>query len=192
MGSVGIRSGKLKFGVATARQKFLRLTSREKLLIILVLGVVAYYWIDNHTSRQSRTWSQVKLANGAAATQQSLLNEEPKVRALWEAAIAEIPMEELPTRDEVQGKLDQLVRNYAGSTRFNLRAQKPEIGDPLTFHTFQLDVSRIGHEPLMQLIDEIQTGLPYVTLLGTTIRIAGSDGAQLNATFKLRAIEYTK
>lgn len=183
---------KVNRAIAVTRQRFLRLSSREKVLILLVMGVLFYYWASNHFSRQSRLWSDIGLANITAASQQQLIDEEPSVRVEWEKAIDNVVVEDLPTRGEVQGRLDEIARRYTAGGRFSFRPQNSEVGDPLSFHSFQLEVNRIDHGTLMKLIDEVQTGLPYVTLLGTTIRVAGSSGAELNATFKFRSIEYTK
>ena len=114
---------------ALARQKFLRLTSREKVLILLVVGVVFYYWFSNHMERQDVVWKNINIANFTGSSQQAEIDEEPSVRAIWETAVAEVPVGELLTREEVEGNLDEMLRRYATGNRFSCLLYTSDAAD---------------------------------------------------------------
>lgn len=179
-----------KLNGALLKNRFFHLTGREKVLMLLVAGVVVYLWFSNQAERHDRLWSKIKILNHEANRQEEISGEGPESAIEYERAISEVNFEELPSRDDVNGLIDSLVRRY-GFLDFTLSPPVSDYGDPLSFHTFRLDIRKSDYQTLRNFTSELQSSLPYVTLLRTTIRAQASDRSRLNANFELRSIEYT-
>ncbi|MCH6257518.1 hypothetical protein MLD52_13235 [Puniceicoccaceae bacterium K14] len=175
---------------AMIRNRFFHLTAREKVLLLLVVGVVLYFWFTNQWERHDRMFSRISLLNHEGSRQAEVISEGPSSIQEYERAISEVNFEELPSREEANGFIDSLIRKY-GFQNFTLSDPASDYGAPLSFHTFRLDVRKADFETLIDFTHELQSTLTYVTLLKTTIKAQASDPSQLNANFELRSIEYT-
>lgn len=176
--------------VAVVRNRFFHLTAREKILLLLVICVVAYLWLSNLWERQDRVFAEISLLNHEANRQEEIIAEGPASVVEYERAISEVNFDELPSRDDADGLIDSLVRKF-GFNNFTLSEPDSDYGVPLSFHTFRLDVRKSDFYTLRDFTHELQTSLPNVTLLRTTIKAQASDPSLLNANFELRSIEYT-
>ena len=116
-------------------------------------------------------------------------NKETTVEQ-YNALIKDINLSELPSVNEVNARIDDLIRKY-GFADFKINTLRSSAGRPLSFHTFTIDLGKAKYNRLIDFTDEIKTNLPYVSLQQITIQAQRRTPQFLDVKLELKSIEYT-
>ncbi len=174
-----------------ARRGFFKMTMREKVLALLFAFALVLVWgswqLDRQTQLKERHWDASVVEDG----QQNWLNEEARHRATYEEQKSAIDLGDLPTRDEVSGQIDALVRRSGFST-FDFSEPRTEVGAEMNFHTFQLVVQKATYAKIKNFTKTIKAELPYLSLERVVIQAQERDDDYLNVRYVFKSIEYTK
>ncbi len=92
--------------------------------------------------------------------------------------------------NEVNARIDDLIRKY-GFGDFKINSPKSSAGNPLTFHTFTIDLGKANYNRLIEFTNDIKTNLPYVSLRQITIQAQRRTPEFLDVKLELKSIEYT-
>ncbi len=126
----------------------------------------------------------------AAKTQGDYLAELEVTAEQYNALIQDINLGELPSANEVNARIDDLIRKY-GFGDFKINSPRSNSGTPLTFHTFTIDLGKANYNRLIEFTNEIKTSLPYVSLQQITIQAQRRTPEFLDVKLELKSIEYT-
>lgn len=174
-----------------ARRGFFKMSMREKVLALLFAIALVLVWgtwqLDRQSLLKERHWDAGVVETG----QQNWLSEEPRHRATYESQKAAIDLDALPTRDEVSGQIDTLVRR-AGFSTFDFPPPRTEVGAEMNFHTFQLVVQKATYAKIKNFTKTIKAELPYLSLERVVIQAQERDDDFLNVRYVFKSIEYTK
>jgi len=180
----------LKSRMAQFKGTVFRLTLREKVLglifVIALLGVWASMQIERHLS-MAREYTEI---GNNLGVQRIVLDDRENIEARFNAKIAEIDLDALPTRDEVSASIDALVRKRG----FNFKTTPPKSdpGAPLTFHGYSASIEGANYEDLIAFTQELRETLPYVSLRRVVVQSQRSNDQLLDAKLELKSIEYTQ
>jgi hypothetical protein len=174
-----------------ARRAFFKMSMREKVLALLFALALALVWGSWQLDRQSLLNERHWEAGAAEDVQENWLSEEERYRATYESQKAAIDLEALPTREEVSGQIDALVRR-AGFSSFDFPPPRTEEGAEMNFHTFQLVVQKATYAKIKNFTKTIKAELPYLSLERVVIQAQERDDDFLNVRFVFKSIEYTK
>ncbi len=183
-------SNDFQYWIARVRIQFFRLSFREKLLIALFVGALLSVWFSTQMKRHGTAQFDIKLANSAARDQGTYLSQLETTEQDYNLLIQDINLGELPTVNEVNARIDDLIRRY-GFGDFKINTPKSNQGRPLTFHTFTIDLGKANYNKLIEFTNEIKTNLPYVSLRQITIQAQRRTPQFLDVKLELKSIEYT-
>ncbi len=181
---------KLEYWNGFLKLRFSRLSMREKTLALLFIIGIAGIWFTFQMERHSTVWSSITTAHNTARNQRIWLDNSEDTKAQFEALISDINLETLPKRDEVNATIDSMVRKY-GFTEFGISPPRTDVGIPLSFHSFTLDLKKASFEQVFDFTDEIKETLSYVGLREITIQAPRRTPHLLDAKINLKSIEYT-
>ncbi|MDQ8187341.1 hypothetical protein [Pelagicoccus sp. SDUM812002] len=184
-------ASRVSFGLVKARRGFFKMTMREKVLALLFTLALVLVWGSWQLERQSLLQDQHWDAGIVEAGQENWLNEEPRHRATYESQKSAIDLTSLPSRDEVSGQIDALVRRFGFST-FDFSEPRTEVGAEMNFHTFQLVVQKATYSRIKNFTKTIKAELPYLSLDRVVIQAQERDDDFLNVRYVFKSIEYTK
>ncbi len=186
-------SAAAKLGVwsVQARRHFFKMNMREKVLLLLFAFALVFVWFSWQFDRHAATQGSIAAAHRLDAEQKNMLSYEEGVRVSYEELISEINLEELPTKDEVAGQIDALVRR-AGFTAFDLGQARTEEGTGLNFHTFQLSVQKATYPQIKSFTASLKSELPYVSLERIVIQAQARDDQFVDTRYVLKSLEYAK
>ncbi len=177
--------------ILKTRRVFFKMTMREKILALLFAFALVLFWGGWLLERQSRLSDMHADADAEENTQQNWLGEEANFRAVYESQKNAIDLGALPTRDEVSGQIDSLVRRSGFST-FDFSEPRTEVGAEMNFHTFQLVVQKASYAKIKSFTKMIKAELPYLSLERVVIQAQERDDQFLNVRYVFKSIEYTK
>ncbi|MDQ8181815.1 hypothetical protein [Pelagicoccus sp. SDUM812005] len=184
-------AARLSVFLVKARRAFFKMTMREKVLALLFAFALALVWGSWQLDRQSLLKDKHWDASVVETSQQNWLDEEMRHRGTYESQKAEIDLGSLPTRDEVSGQIDSLVRR-AGFSTFDFPPPRTEVGAEMNFHTFQLVVQKATYSKIKNFTKTIKAELPYLSLERVVIQAQERDDDFLNVRYVFKSIEYTK
>lgn len=189
MASASIKND-FQYWIAFLRVRFFRLSMREKALTVLFVGALLGVWFSFQIERHGAVRSEIRIANSDARYQGSKLAEQADAADQYNALIEDINLGELPSVNEVNARIDDLIRKY-GFGDFKINSPKSSVGNPLTFHTFTIDLGKANYNRLIEFTNEIKTNLPYVSLRQITIQAQRRTPEFLDVKLELKSIEYT-
>ena len=178
------------YWVAFLRLRFFRLSFREQALLLLFVLVILVMWVSMQFDRHVATFDQIGLSHRVARNQAATIARGETTQEQFDALIAEIDLESLPSRDAVNGGLDAMVRKYG--FQFSMDQPKTDPGTPLSFHTYQMSIKKGGFPQLERFTNELKTALPYVSVRYIKMQADPRDQNAINASFELKSIEYTQ
>lgn len=182
--------GELQYWNQFVRLRFFRLSMREKALSILFICALLGAWFTFQVDRHGAARQAIRSANELAKEQGQWFAEQPDIEARYEAMLQNINLNELPSVEAVGASLDDLNRKY-GFADFKSSVPKTSPGNPLTFHTFTIDISKADYLKLIDFTNEIKSSLPYVSLRQIKIRAQPRTPQFLDVKLELKSIEYT-
>jgi len=189
MASASIKND-FQYWIAFLRVRFFRLSMREKALTVLFVGALLGVWFSFQIERHGAERADIKIANFAAKTQGEYLAQQAITAEEYNTLIQDINLGELPSVNEVNARIDDLIRKY-GFGDFKINSPKSSVGNPLTFHTFTIDLGKANYNRLIEFTNEIKTNLPYVSLRQITIQAQRRTPEFLDVKLELKSIEYT-
>jgi len=157
---------------------------------MLFVGALLGVWFSFQIERHGAARSEIRLANSAAKTQGDYLGQQGITADQYNALIEDINLGELPSVNEVNARIDDLIRKY-GFSDFKINSPRSSGGTPLTFHTFTIDLGKANYNRLIEFTNEIKTSLPYVSLRQITIQAQRRTPEFLDVKLELKSIEYT-
>lgn len=187
--SISVKSD-FQYWVAFLRIRFTRLSLREKALTILFIGALLGVWFSFQIERHGAARFDIKVANNVAKEQGDYLAQQVVTAEQYNALIKDINLGELPSANEVNARIDDLIRKY-GFGDFKINSPRSSAGRPLTFHTFTIDLGKANYNKLIEFTKEIKTNLPYVSLRQITIQAQRRTPQFLDVKLELKSIEYT-
>lgn len=173
------------------RRGFFKLSMREKALTLLFVLALLAVWFSWQIERQRTLSDQHDTARRVEIDQQLEINDGPGVREAYAMQISEIDLNSLPTKDEVSGQIDSLVRR-SGFSDFNFGQARTVQGADLRFHTFQLRIDKATYERIRSFTEMVKNELPYVSLERVVLQAQNRDDQFLDASFVFKSIEYIK
>lgn len=187
--SISLKSD-FQYWLAFLRVRFFRLSLREKVLTMLFVGALLGVWFSFQIERHGAARSEIRIANSAAKTQGDYLAQQVDTDNQYKALIEDINLGELPSVNEVNARIDDLIRKY-GFGDFKINSPRSSGGKPITFHTFTIDLGKANYNRLIEFTNEIKTSLPYVSLRQITIQAQRRTPEFLDVKLELKSIEYT-
>jgi hypothetical protein len=178
------------YWVAFARIRFFRLSMREKILMVLFIGALLGVWFSFQMERHGTARYDIRVANFTAQNQGKEIASQGTTAEQYNALIKDINLSKLPSVNEVNARIDDLIRKY-GFADFKINPPRSSVGRPLSFHTFTIDLGKANYNRLIEFTNEIKTSLPYVSLQQITIQAQRRTPQFLDVKLELKSIEYT-
>ena len=190
MASSSAKVGELQYWNAFARLRFSRLTFREKALSVMFVAALLGVWFTFQMDRHSAMLTEISAENRAAKLQGDIIAEEGLILDRYQAVLESVDLEKLPSVEEANAQVDNLVRRF-GFGNFKTSPPKSRYGQPLTFHTFTIDITKADYNKLIDFTNEIKSNLPYISLRQIKIQAERRTPQFLTVKLELESIEYT-
>jgi len=171
-----------------ARGWYFKRSMREKVLMLLFAFVLLALWYSWRVDRGVVLKAAHEDARRDENAQRLVLNDGPMVRNDYAYRIANIDLDALPSREEVSGQIDALVRR-SGFSDFDLGQPRTQQGADLRFHTFQLRVNKSTFERIESFERSVKRELPHVALERVVLQAQPRDDQFLDASFVFKSIE---
>jgi hypothetical protein len=174
----------------SAKPLFLGMSSREKILFLLILVVGAGFWALSLSGRFDQFSSHLKGLWAIDQNQRATLDEKEITEIAFAASLGNLDVEVLPNQNEVFGKIDTLITQFG--MEYKLDAPKRKVRDALSFNTYSLKINKTEYDTLMKFTQAVSDQFPYVNLDDLQIVPDRRNPRLLDARMRLSAIEFKK
>ena len=138
------------YWAAFARIRFFRLSMREKLLMVLFIGALLGVWFSFQMERHGTASYDIRVANFTAQNQGNEIATKETTAEQYNALIKDINLSELPSVNEVNARIDDLIRKYGfADFKINTPAMLEVQADPFPSHTFTIDLGKANYNRLI-------------------------------------------
>jgi len=166
---------------------FLTRAMREKMLMLLFVGLAAFIWLSSAVRR-----GRVFLADwrGTAielASQGKMLQDRARIEKQAEAAIKHLDPTKTLDGTRLNGELDAIGRQAGLSP--NIDSPTSTRTDQFTFHSTQITFQKADLEALLRFNDELAKRSPYLGLEWCSLTVDRANPRQLNAAFRVSSTE---
>ncbi len=160
---------------------------REKLLMVLFVGLGAVMWASNFSGRASRAWRDHRtVTNELAEQKQWLANREAIENAAVEAVKNLDPSKTLDDTRLV-GDLSALARDQ--NLRFTNDTPQTERSGQFAVHTVQFTIARGEWDALRRFYSALARRSPYIGIEQLSMTADRVNPNQINASFRVSSVE---
>ncbi|PTX91645.1 hypothetical protein [Opitutus sp. ER46] len=173
--------------IRSLRAFFLSRELREKLMLIVLLGVAVAMWATAYASRAGRFMRQVNTTTATLKTQDSWLNRRVEIEAATKAATAQ--MDPAKTLDATA--LSVLVNQLANDSGVRPNASSPtttSIGQ-FSMHKQQLVFNNLEWRAFTSFYLKLQERAPYVTITSLSLKGMGGNSALIGGSLEVASFE---
>ncbi|MGJ3241925.1 MAG: hypothetical protein ACFE0O_03055 [Opitutales bacterium] len=174
---------------ARAKTAFLRLSRREKGLLILFLAVMVLIWAGSSLNRLSERRLDLRESGLALENQATWLGKQADIQARLEAALANLDPDSTYTGAELVATADEMARATLGAGNYEIRRPVTRSEDIFNTHTIQVRARRIDLGALMAFEAAIRARGPYIGLDRLRLSANPANPSQLDAQATLTSFE---
>ena len=167
---------------------FLSRQLREKLLLILFIGIGAFIWLGRVTEQGRAWWDEFSRTGVERDVQLQWLGQADAVADRQKRAIANLDPAKSFNGVRLQAQVSTLARN-AGMTGVDVSSVRSSQGAQLAVHSVTLTLRNIEMAALVTFYRELGRHSPYISIEKCRIEAGRSNPSQITATFELSSVE---
>lgn len=160
---------------------------REKFLLLLFTWLALVIWLGRGVGRSRALWSGLRAARAELATQQIWLENRIGIEAQAAGATRSLDPAKTINATRLVGELNALTAQ--AGLNADIGSQRTERTDRFAFHSVQLNVRRADLATLLKFYAALSRRAPYLGLEQFTLAVDRGNPGQLNASFRVVAVE---
>jgi type II secretory pathway component PulL len=166
---------------------FLSRLFREKLLLVVIAGLVALTFLSNFSGRVVRAWRTQRTTSVALADEQQWLANRAAIEAAANQAVKNLDPARTLDDTQLVGELNALAR--AQGLKFTSDTPRTERTGQFAVHTVQFNLIKMDWNALKGFYLELTKRSPYISLEQFSLQAERSNPGLLNASLKVSSVE---
>jgi len=160
---------------------------REKLMLVLFVGLGAVMWASNFSSRASRAWRAHRTVTNELAEQKQWLTNRVAIENAAVEAVKNLDPSKTLDDTRLVGDLSALARDH--NLRFTNDTPQTERSGQFAVHTVQFTIARGEWEALRRFYTAIARRSPYIGIEQLSLTADRVNPNQINASFRVSSVE---
>ncbi|MCZ6672167.1 MAG: hypothetical protein O7C75_04430 [Verrucomicrobia bacterium] len=175
--------------IADVRKVYKKTTTREKFLLLLFIGGMAFVWVMYSVTRYSTGFKLLFGTQDRIESYQDILSQEDYVTAQLIEKSSELDSSKTLSSTELVGRVSEMIRPL--ELKYSIASPQSEEGTLFTFHTVRLSVNKAEFESILRLSDNLKTLVPYLTVDRVIVSADRSNQKLLDVIFYISSVEMT-
>lgn len=166
---------------------FLRLSLREKLLVVMFLWVCVFIWavvLFDDLGNRRLEWSA---AGETLSTQRQWLAFKDPVDAQLQEMLRRFNPEHTINSSNLVGRVDSIARRTGGN--HEIATPRTQTGDIFELHSMRVNLRNTSIKTLLEFDQAMRKEFPYIILESVRINADQRNPEQLNAQFIINSFE---
>lgn len=170
---------------------FLTRTSREKMLLLLLVLGGALMWLTSVGGRVSTFITDYKMTRASLERQAKMLGMRDSIKAREKAAIQQLDPSHTFDFVRLQAELNTMA-TIAGVTNPTISDAHTEKTAQFAVNSAQIAMRNTDYAALVKFYEELKKRAPYIGLEQLTISPNATNGNLLTITVKVSSVEIAK
>lgn len=170
---------------------FLSRAMREKLLLLLFVGLAAVLWLSSLTRRGKAFIGDWRGTIAELATQEMWLRQHQQIEKQAAAAVKNLDPARTLNANRLVGELNAIAAR-AGLAAPAVDSPRTERIDQFAVHSTQITFRNVDWDALVRFDTELTKRLPYISLEQCVLTANKTNYLQLSATFKVSSTEIAR
>lgn len=166
---------------------FLSRLLREKLLLVIIAGLVALTFLSNFSGRVARAWRTQRATTVALAEQAQWLANRATIEAGAGKAVKNLDPARTLDDTQLVGELNALAR--AQGLKFTSDTPRTERSGQFAVHTVQFNLLKMDWEGLKRFYLELTKRSPYIGIEQFSLQSERANPGLLNASLRVSSVE---
>ena len=170
------------------RAFFFRRSWRERILLLVVLGVAVAIWLSSVTGRVGslrENWGGVSVA---LAQQAGWLADAAANQARLDERLAQVKQGRALNANQLAGQLDAVVKRQRFPS-YRLDPPTSERRPPVVIHAVALTIEKVDLAAFGAFVDDLRASLPLVNIEQVVMTPDRRTPAQIDIRLKLSGLE---
>ena len=176
--------------IRTARAYYLSRALREKLLLVVFVGIAALWWASSFSGRAMAFWQAQRAIKLRLADQTLWIKNESTINETAKVTASRLD----PTRTLNGNQLVTTVAQLASEAGLKGTSGSPATAtsDQFAVHSLEFVIRNVEWEPLSKFYEALQRKSPYISLERFTLIASPNNAAQLTLNLKVTSVEMTR
>ncbi len=166
---------------------FLGRLLREKLLLVIFIGLGAVMWLTNFTRRATTAWHGFHRATTELATQQQWLDNKKAIETAALQAVKNLDPAKTLDDTRLVGDLSALARE--NNLKFTNDTPRTDRSGQFAIHTVQVTLPRADWDSLTKFYLALVRRSPYIGLEQVSIASDRANPQLVNAGLRISSVE---
>lgn len=166
---------------------FLSRLLREKVMLLVFVGLGAIVWIAGISGRVSRAWVEYRSSSNELAQQKQWLTSREQIEAAAVQAVKNLDPAQTLDETRLVGELNALAREY--NLKFAADTPQTERSAQFAVHTVQITLPRAEWEVLYKFYTALSKRSPYIGITQFSLAADRANPVLLNASLRVSSVE---
>jgi hypothetical protein len=163
---------------------------REKVLLVLFVGLGAAMWLSNYTRRATAATRALRSVNSELAQQKQWIDNQKMIEVAATKAVQNLDPAKTLDDTRLVGDLSAMAREY--DLKFTNDTPHTERSGQFAIHTVQVTLPRADWEALKKFYVALIKRSPYIGLEQFALSADRANPQLLNASLRVSSVEIVK
>lgn len=177
--------------IRTIRAYFLTRALREKLLLVLFIGIGAAWWLSSYSTRASRFWREQRVTTSRLTEQAQWLKNAQAIEDRERETAKGLDASKTLNGIQLAATVSRLASD-AGLRNNTTASPTLSRSGQFAVHSVVFTVRNAGWDPLLKFYQEVQKRSPYIAVENFTLRSLPNNPEQLELSLKVASMEIVR
>lgn len=174
--------------IAELRRLYKRTSTREKFLLLMFVGGIAFVWLMYSANRYGSGYKMLSGTNQQIESYDLFLSQKDRVEKQLLERSSELDSSKTLSSTELVSRLIGII-DEMDLEKYSINSPQTETGPLFTFHYVRLSVNKVELEAVLRLSDQLKSLVPYVTLDRVVVSPDRSNQNLLDVQFFISSLE---
>lgn len=178
--------------IRSARAFFLSRALREKLLLVVFIGIAALWWASSFSSRTSAFWHAQRTTLVRLKEQAEWIKNQTTIEETAKKTAARLDPTKTLNANQLVTTVSQMANDAGLKTIQTAGSATTTTSGQFAVHSQEFVIRNVSWEPLGKFYETLQRRSPYISLERFTLLSAANNAEQLTLNLKVTSVEITR
>ena len=178
--------------IRSARVFFLNRALREKLLLVVFIGIAALWWASSFSTRATSFWEGQRTTLLRLKEQAQWIQNETTINETAKKTASRLDPTRTLNGNQLVTTVSQLATDAGLKTIQTSGSTVSTTSGQFAVHSQEFVIRNVEWDALSKFYETLQRRSPYISLERFTLISAANNAAQLTLNLKVTSVEITR
>jgi hypothetical protein len=178
--------------IRSARAFFLSRALREKLLLVVFIGIAALWWGSSFTARAGAFWQDQRTTTLRLREQAEWIKNRTVIEETAKKTASRLDPTKTLNGNQLVTTVTQLANDTGVKNIQTTGGTQTTTSGQFAVHSQEFIIRNVEWDSLSKFYEALQRRSPYISLERFTLNSAANNAAQLTLSLKVTSVEITR